>query len=218
MPGSASVLQGCGSHLCKKKCMKKNSNFKKPLLEWGIMLVAALLLYVSGLHTEVIGRVQQGILFSGIMRPDVEETLPAAENKDPEADFSMELRNQQGEWISMKDLRGKVIFLNLWATWCPPCVAEMPGIDALAKKIDDEDVVFLMLSLDKDFEKARQFRKRKDFSFDVYALEGKLPKMYYSQSIPTTYVISADGKLVLTHTGMSDYNTEEFKEFLLSQK
>lgn len=198
--------------------MEKKSNYKKLLLEWGIVLSAALLLYVSGLHTEVIGKVQQGVLWSGIIRPDVEENLSAETRKDPEADFSMKLVNQQGEQVNMKDLRGKVIFLNLWATWCPPCIAEMPGIDELAKKIDDEEVVFLMLSLDKDFEKARKYHKRKDFSFDVYALEGQLPQMYYSQSIPTTYVISADGKLVLTHTGMSDYDTAEFKEFLLSHK
>lgn len=198
--------------------MKKNSGYKKLLLEWGVMLAAGFLLYVSGLHTEVIGKVQQGLLLSGIMRPDVEEALPAEERKNPEADFSLSLRNQQGEKVEMEDLRGKVIFMNLWATWCPPCIAEMPGIDALAKKIEDEDVVFLMLSLDQDFEKAKAFHERKDFSFDVYAVEGNLPKMYYSQSIPTTYVISAEGELVLTHTGMADYNTKEFQEFLLSQK
>lgn len=198
--------------------MKKNSGYKKLLLEWGVMLAAALFLYVSGLHTEVIGKVQQGLLLSGIMRPDVEEALPAEERKNPEADFSLSLRNQQGEQVDMEDLRGKVIFLNLWATWCPPCIAEMPGIDALAKKMEDEEVVFLMLSLDQDFEKARAFHKRKGFSFDVYEVDGKLPKMYYSQSIPTTFVISAKGELVLTHTGMADYNTKEFQEFLLSQK
>lgn len=198
--------------------MKKNSTYKKLLLEWGVMLAAAFLLYVSGLHTEVIGKVQQGLLLSGIMRPDVEETVPAEERKNPAADFSLSLRNQKGEKVEMEDLRGKVIFLNLWATWCPPCIAEMPGIDALAKKIDDKEVVFLMLSLDQDFEKARAFHKRKGYSFDVYEVEGKLPKMYYSQSIPTTFVISGDGELVLTHTGMADYNTKEFQEFLLSHK
>lgn len=198
--------------------MKKNSGYKRFLLEWGIMLAAAFLLYISGLHTEVIGKVQQGFLLSGIIRPNVEEAANVEERKNPQADFSLSLRNQQGEQVAMEDLRGKVIFLNLWATWCPPCIAEMPGIDALARKIKDEEVVFLMLSLDQDFEKARAFHKRKAFSFDVYEVNGKLPKMYYSQSIPTTFVISAKGELVLTHTGMADYNTKEFEEFLLSHK
>lgn len=198
--------------------MKKNSGYKRNLLEWGIMLAIALSLYVSGLHAAVIGKVQQGLLLSGIMRPDVEAVSSVEERKNPLADFSLIVRNQHGEKVSMEDLRGKVIFLNLWATWCPPCIAEMPGIDALAKKIEDKEVVFLMLSLDQDFEKARAFHKRKGFSFDVYAVEGNLPRMYYSQSIPTTFVISGNGELVLTHTGMADYNTEEFQEFLLSQK
>lgn len=198
--------------------MKKKPGYKRNLLEWGIMLAAALLLYVSGLHTEVIGKVQQGLLFSGIIRPDVEALSPGEERQNPQADFSLRLRNQQGEKVQLEDLRGKVVFLNLWATWCAPCIAEMPGIDELSKKMEDEEVVFLMLSLDQDFEKARTFHKRKGFSFDVYAVDGNLPQMYYSQSIPTTFVISGNGELVLTHTGMADYNTKEFQNFLLSHK
>ena len=117
----------------------------------------------------------------------------------------------------MEELRGKVIFINLWATWCPPCIAEMPAIDELSKKMG-EQVVFLIVSMDENFKKAKDFRKRKEFSFDVYELAGSLPEMYYSQSIPSTYVISAGGKLVFTKKGMADYNTPKFQEFLNKQQ
>lgn len=190
----------------------------RSILEWGLVLLIGGIVYMGGWHTELLGRAQQGLLFSGLFNPAPEEGPISEEKEYPQADFSLKLRNQKGELVEMEALKGKVIFLNLWATWCPPCVAEMPGIDALASKLEGEEVVFLMLSLDKDFQKAKDFRKRKDFGFDVHQLAGDLPQMYYSQSIPTTFVISADGKLVYTHKGMADYDTKRFKEFLLSQQ
>lgn len=196
----------------------KMRKINRSFLEWGAVLLIGGIVYLGGWHTELIGRAQQGLLFSGLFNPSPEEEGLSEENKQPVADFSLELRNQKGDLVKMEDLKGKVIFLNLWATWCPPCVAEMPGIDALASTLEGEEVVFLMLSLDKDFGKAKAFRERKGFGFDVHQLESNLPQMYYSQSIPTTYVISADGKLVYSHKGMADYDTKKFREFLLSQK
>ena len=199
--------------------MTKKSK-RRNLIEWGVMLAVFGIIYAGGWHTELIGKVQEGLLLSGLMKPslETEEAKVAEIARNPEADFDLQLRDQNGELLEMEDLRGKVIFLNLWATWCPPCIAEMPGIDKLAGKMEEEQVVFLMVSLDKNFEKAKDFRQRKDFSFDVYEPVGSMPEMYYSQSIPTTYVISADGELVFTHKGMAEYNTEEFQEFLKSQQ
>lgn len=198
--------------------LMKMKKINRTLLEWGCILLIGGIIYLGGWHTELIGRAQQGLLFSGLFNPGLEEELSLEEKKYPKADFSLRLRDHEGKLVEMEELKGKVIFLNLWATWCPPCVAEMPGIDALASKLEGEEVVFLMLSLDKDFGKAKAFRKDKNFSFNVHQLESNLPQMYYSQSIPTTYVISADGELVYTHKGMADYDTPKFKEFLLSQK
>ena len=130
----------------------------------------------------------------------------------------MNLLNSKGEEVSMEHFRGKVIFINLWATWCPPCIAEMPGINSLYQEVEDEGVVFLMLSVDENFEKAKRFKEKKGFDFEVYKADGGIPQMFYSQSIPTTFIINAKGELVLTHTGMADYDTAEFKDFLRSLK
>lgn len=199
--------------------MKKFKPFKKALIEWGLMLTAFAVIYFSGWHTELIGRVQQGFLFSGLFDPSVEQEIRTVNdfNKNPDASFSLRLRNQEGEPVDMEELRGKVIFINFWATWCPPCIAEMPSIDELSKKMKGEEVVFLMVSLDKTFSKAKTFHERKGFSFDVHELETDLPKMYYSQSIPATFVVSADGKLVYSKKGMADYSTTKFQEFLKEQ-
>ena len=194
-----------------------NKKLKKNLIEYGIFAVVILGLYISGLHTEVIGFAQRGLLATGAMNPDVEqveEDINSFENPVTKADFSMNLINSKGEKVKMEQYRGKVIFINIWATWCPPCVAEMPSINAMYKDIDKEKVEVLMVSFDQKFEKAIQFKDNKKFDFEVYSVDGRIPQMYNTQSIPTTYVVDSKGNLVFTHMGMADYNRKDFKEFL----
>ncbi|MGB3343562.1 MAG: TlpA disulfide reductase family protein [Aequorivita sp.] len=196
-----------------------NKKLKKNLIEYGIFAVVILGLYISGLHTEVIGFAQRGLLATGAMNPDIEqikEDSELIENPITKADFRMNLVNSKGEKMAMEQFRGKVIFINLWATWCPPCIAEMPSINTMYKDIDKEKVEVLMVSFDRQFEKAINYKKNKDFAFEVYALNGPMPPMYNTNSIPTTYIIDSKGNLVFKHSGMADYNRQDFKDFLKS--
>ena len=196
-------------------------NKKKSLIQYGVLAVVVMTLYMTGLHTEVIGFIQRGLLATGIMNPKVEVVSPTeATQSQPmaniqAADFNLQLLDIDGKVVSLEDLKGKVIFLNFWATWCPPCIAEMPNIAQLHEEMGDE-VAFVMLSLDDDFEKAKAFNKRKGFNLPIYALASPLPAMYESSAIPTTYVIDAAGNLALTHKGMADYDNKKFKAFLKS--
>jgi len=204
---------------------QKNKKKKRTWIQYGIFAVVAITLYATGLHTEVIGFAQRGLLATGLMNPDVKEIAQVRndENKitnvptEIKADFNLELIDAQGRTKSLKDFKGQVIFMNLWATWCPPCIAEMPSIDKLHEEMGDE-VAFVMLSLDQDFEKAKVFNKDKGYDLPIYASANNLPAMYQSSAIPTTYIIDADGNLALTHKGMADYSDPEFKEFLNSLK
>lgn len=196
---------------------KKKKSLKRHFIEYGVIFAIFGGLYITGLHTEVLGFLQRGILATGLMNPDLEEEDLAMNDASPTADFNMNLINSKGEKVAMKDLKGKVIFLNVWATWCPPCVAEMPGINKLYKDVDQEKVAFIMLSVDQDFQKAIDYNKKKGYDFEIYQLAGGMPVMYQTQSIPSTFVINADGKLVMTHLGMGDYNTRKFREFLKEQ-
>ena len=122
--------------------MKKKT--KKSLIEYGVIIAIFGGLYITGLHTEVLGFLQRGILATGIMNPDLEKEPLLADNSTyPQADFSMNLINSKGEKVAMEELRGKVIFMNIWATWCPPCIAEMPGINKLYKDIDKDRAITL---------------------------------------------------------------------------
>ncbi|MDZ7608876.1 MAG: TlpA disulfide reductase family protein [Cyclobacteriaceae bacterium] len=118
----------------------------------------------------------------------------------------------------MKDFQGKVIFMNIWATWCPPCIAEMPDIHDLYQEMKNEDIVFVMLSVDDDLQKAIRFVDKKGFEFPVYQLAGPMPMAFESSAIPTTFVISPEGKIVVKKSGMAKYNSKKFREYLLELK
>ncbi|SDM57278.1 Thiol-disulfide isomerase or thioredoxin [Catalinimonas alkaloidigena] len=183
---------------------------KKPLrffLDWLLLPTVILVLYLSGWLPEVQGFVQRGVLATGLFNPTTEqEAAPAA------YDLAL-VPFAGGPAASLQQWRGKTIFLNFWASWCPPCVAEMPDIQQLYETMGDE-VVFVLVDLDEDRAKAERFLARKGYTFPVYRLAGSLPAAYASNSIPTTYVISPDGEIRWRHAGMAQYNTDQFQQFL----
>ncbi len=202
-----------------------SSENKKSLIQYGIIAVIAITLYATGLHTEVIAFVQRGLLSTGILNPNVEK-ITEARTKELEngvlsnatkADLNFRLIDKDGNETSLEKMKGKVIFMNLWATWCAPCLAEMPSIKKLHTEMGSE-VAFVILSLDDDFEKAKAFDKKKGYDLPIYSLRSNMPAMYDSTTIPTTYIIDAQGNLVLTHSGMADYDSDKFKKFLRSLK
>ena len=193
---------------------KQKKSFKRNVIEWGIIIAVMALLYYTGLYSVVIGRVQQVVLLTGIMQPDINIPL----NEQQTAEYNLNLISFNNAELSLEDLKGKVIFLNFWASWCPPCRAEMPTIQNLYNKMKNrKDLIFVMVSLDNDSSKAKAFIKSSSFDFPVYFLNGYFPKIYDSGTIPSTYVISKDGKIVAKEVEMADYNTSKFIDFLNHQ-
>ena len=207
----------------KKDKTKKES--KKSWIQYGVFAIVAITLYTTGMHTEVIGFAQRGLLATGLMNPNVKDITEARHinneasemPKLTKADFNLKLIDRDGNVTSLEALKGKVIFMNFWATWCPPCIAEMPSINKLHEEMGDE-VAFVMLSFDQDFETAKAYDKRKGYNLPIYAAASNVPAVYDSNALPTTYVIDAQGNIALTHKGMADYNDSKFKEFLRSLK
>ena len=186
------------------------NRLKKELKEWGIFLGVLGLLYFSGLHTEVAGFVQRMVLSTGLIQA---ESIQIGDQKNASYDFLLE--DQNGNKISLEQLKGKTIFLNFWATWCPPCIAEMPDIHDLYLKIKDEQVAFVLIAQDEDFETAKKFIQKKGYTFPIYRALSARPIEYAGRSIPSTFVISRQGKIIAKHTGMAKYDTEEFIKLML---
>lgn len=126
---------------------------------------------------------------------------------------SFTLINDKGESISTESLKGKTVFVNLWATWCPPCVAEMPGIESLYSQTGNEQNAFVLISLDDDFETAKAWMAKKGFKTPIYYTR-ELPELFQVGSIPTTFIFDKNGKIVFKAVGGDNYNTPRFQKLM----
>ncbi|TGD80863.1 TlpA family protein disulfide reductase [Hymenobacter wooponensis] len=158
-----------------------------------------------------MGRVQQGLLSTGLWQPQLSAPKAAGRTASASDNFNLLLLplNQPGPAVPLSQLRGKVIFLNIWASWCPPCVAEMPDIVRLAKRTNPDSVAFVLLSLDQNPEKARRFLSRRGITVPAYSPGSPLPTAYQTAGIPATFIISPAGKIIGSHEGMAKYDTPE---------
>ena len=93
----------------------------------------------------------------------------------------------------------------------------MPNIQKLYNKVGSDKIAFVMLSVDDGgIEKVKKFINKKNYTFPVYMPASSIPQEFYSNAIPTTFIISPEGKIVAKQEGMADYNTPEVAEFLKS--
>nr|WP_262905391.1 TlpA disulfide reductase family protein [Hymenobacter nitidus] len=178
------------------------------------MLAVVLL---TDLRPVVLGTLQRGLLATGLWRaeaPVVPAPAPSVPTGGLPYPHNVALRTLDGKALSLSELKGKVVFVNLWASWCPPCVAEMPGIHALYQKMDPAKVAFVMISLDENPARAQALLRRRSYTFPVYFPTAALPAPFNSNSIPSTVILSPDGQVAARHNGMADYDTPEFKAAL----
>lgn len=194
-----------------KKENQTGRSRKRSYIEWGVLIGIFVLLYATGWHTQVIGTMQRGMLATGLITPTIPGELEEFEDVSREFYFADEDARVQ----SLARYEGDVIFMNVWATWCPPCIAEMPSIYSLYNRFDeDNNVTFLLVSVDEDFDKAKEFMAARDFTIPIYHFRTRAPGAYESSAIPTTYVITPDGKLAFKKEGLAKYDTPEFEQFL----
>lgn len=130
-----------------------------------------------------------------------------------EMDYGWSVRGLDGDELSMADTKGKVVFVNVWATWCPPCRVEMPSIQRLCDTIKGEDIAFVLVSRE-GAETLRDFVETQGFSMPVYTLVGDMPRVLQTRGIPTTFIISPDGKIVLKHVGAAQWDDGTVVEFI----
>jgi len=112
------------------------------------------------------------------------------------------LKELGGSDLTLSDLKGKRVFVNFWATWCPPCRAEMPHIQAVYEEKED-DVVFLAINLGESESKVEAFLEKNGYTFPVLMdPKGQTASLYLVRAIPTSYVIDADGIVRGKHIGV----------------
>lgn len=124
------------------------------------------------------------------------------------------MRNGRGEIVDLAQFRGKKVFVNLWATWCPPCRAEIPSIESLGAKTDRSKVEFVMLSLDDNFDKAKTYAANNNMKLPVYYPAADLPQLFVTEGIPMTIIFNEKGEVVFNEVGSANYDTPKFQDLL----
>jgi thiol-disulfide isomerase/thioredoxin len=156
----------------------------------------------------------RGFMITGLFNAEVgTETKKSDLNKS--APTGMTFRKEDGELLNLSENKGKVYFINFWATWCPPCRAEMPSINKLASKVENKDKIsFIMVDVDNKMDTSVKYMKKHSFNLQVYASVSPIPEQIFNGTLPTTVIIGPDGTIVFHHTGMANYNTTEMINLL----
>lgn len=126
--------------------------------------------------------------------------------------FNWQLKGLNSTDVNFSDLKGKVIFVNLWATWCPPCVAEMPSIQKLYDAYKDR-IEFVFIT-NEDWQTVNKFYLKSNFDLPTYNPLSKKPKELSSKSIPATFVIDKSGKIIIDKRGAADWNSYKTRKIL----
>ncbi len=152
----------------------------------------------------------QGLMEIGLFKPDT------AVSENSSVDLSgIRFKDVDGKTVDLGDLKGKVVFLNFWATWCPPCIAEMPAVNKLYEQYKDhKDVVFLLVDADGDFKKSQQFMNRKNYDLPLYAVASAIPQTIFKGSLPTTVVFDKLGRMSYHGEGAANYADQKFIDFM----
>lgn len=134
-------------------------------------------------------------------------TSETAESEATNMLDGLKLKTIDGKDFDKEKLKGKTVFINFWASWCGPCISEMPSIQELQKKVANENIEFLLVSNEHE-KQIKNFVDNHDFQMDFARLDMPLEQLEV-QGLPTTYIISPDGNIAYSEMGARDWSTEE---------
>lgn len=175
------------------------------LLNALFFIVVIVLLFVPAAK----GLLLRGLMKTGFFQPEISSTIKPVQVPD------ISFRDAKGQTVTLSELKGKVVFINFWATWCPPCLAEMPSINTLYQELgSNKNIIFLMADADGRPEEALLFLQKKQYNLPVYAATTAVPANVSAGTIPTTVVLNKKGEMVYHHEGVADYTNDKFAAYL----
>ena len=174
--------------------------------QWSNIIIAVIVLVmiIPGTRKPIQIFVNKLLAFSpSVTSEDERESL---------ADYNWVLEKNNKDRLEFVDLKNKVVLVNFWATWCPPCIAEMPSFELLYRDYKDK-VEFLFVS-SEDHETVKGFLNRKKYSFPAYRPLTEAPDPLNGNTLPTTYLIDKSGSIVIKKIGAADWNSEGLRKTL----
>lgn len=167
---------------------------KKNILIWGIALI---LIVVAVFVTKGFNKATTDISDT-TQKPQATSQNKASSNNTSQANKAIDftLYDLDGNKISLNDFRGKSVYLNFWATWCPPCRKEMPAMEKIYQEYKDKGLVVLTIDIGEDKETVKKFIKDNNFNFEVLLdSDQSVADKYSITSIPVSYFIDKDGNI-----------------------
>jgi thiol-disulfide isomerase/thioredoxin len=134
---------------------------------------------------------------------------------DLPADYEWTLQDLNEQPVKFSRFKGKTVFLNIWATWCGPCIGEMPSIARLASdpRLKAKNIEFVCVSTDDSVETVRRFISEKGWPMTVLHSQS-LPPVFLTDGIPATFIISPSGQIVAAEVGSNKWDSPKVVEFL----
>ncbi len=146
------------------------------------------------------------IVMTGCKKESVQTNENAVQVGDTAPEFTVSLTN--GQRFKLAENTDKVVLLNFWATWCNPCVKEMPAIQKIYEEYPDT-VQVIGANDGEDRDLVDSFVKKNDYTYPIcYDMDGKLAEAYPSDGIPYTIIIGKDGKVAATFYGAKDVDKQ----------
>ncbi|MCC8409971.1 TlpA family protein disulfide reductase [Mucilaginibacter sp. UR6-1] len=122
-------------------------------------------------------------------------------------------RDENGRTQHIANYKGKVVLINFWASWCPPCRAEFPSVQSLYNKLkDDPDIIFLTFNEDENLSAARTFLDNEGYTVPFLKVLNGVPEAVFTGTLPTTVILDKTGSIRYHHEGMSNYDAADFIE------
>jgi thiol-disulfide isomerase/thioredoxin len=186
--------------------------FKKPKTSSIIMIVIIALFIIPQTRMPIQVLLHKGLSIvnrSTFIEPEERTTIP---------DSKWVLRSNANRTLDLSETKGKVVFINFWATWCPPCVAEMPSIQELYKDYSDR-VIFLLVT-SEDLDVVEKFKEKNDYNFEIFQPLSEPPKALISRTIPRTFILNKKAEIVIDESAAVDWNSDNVRsqlEELLSE-
>ncbi|MEF3080316.1 TlpA family protein disulfide reductase [Winogradskyella poriferorum] len=176
------------------------NNFKKSNI---IFIILILLLIIPQTRQSIQIWLHKGI---ALINP-VNEVSP--DKRVRLESYDWQLVNENKATYNLKQAEGKVVLINFWATWCPPCIAEMPSLQDLYNDYGDK-VEFLFITTDS-FETVQAFKTKNNYTFPVYIRRSDYPKELITRSIPRTLIVNKQGDIIIDKSGAVDWNSDNIR-------
>jgi len=140
-----------------------------------------------------------------LISPNIEKK----ENQKTLRTYEWQLKDENGNIFNFESVKGKVVFINFWATWCPPCIAEMPSIQNL--HTDYKDKVEFLLVTNDPYSEINEFLSKNNYDFKILRPVTFNKSVFEVSTIPRTFLIDKTGKIIIDETGAANWNSDKVR-------